>query len=150
MFTIKKRNLLHLLSESSDYVSDIYSKEKIQKVNKIIKNKIFSFQGEIAREVNVSVEYRFQINGVKKMISVGEYYDYLTVDIEVIGGDGRFDLWMKISPIFLTDYKMLNNFNKSISEELQFFFGADYVRVDIPKGSVKLSDEYQIKLLKSI
>jgi hypothetical protein len=133
MFTTKKINLLHLLSESSKYVFDIYSKEKIQKVNKIIKNKIFNFQSEITPEVNVSVEYCFRINGVKKMISVGEYYDYLTVDIEVVGGDERFDLWMKIAPVFLNNYQMLRYFSKSISEKLQYFFGSNYVRVDIPK-----------------
>ena len=143
MFTIKKRNLLNLISESSDYVSDIYTDDKIKKVNKIIRNKVFSFENEISNEVFVGVEFCFQIRGVKKMISVGEYYDYLIVDIEVVGGDERFDLWMKIAPVFLNDYRMLGNFNKSISEELQYFFGADHVRVEIPKGSVKLSDEYQ-------
>lgn len=121
----------------------MYTEEKLKKVNKIIKDMVFTFEGYIFEDIQVQVDYQFQITGVKKMISVGEYYDYLTVDIEVVGGDKRFDVWMKISPIFLNDYKMLHNFNKSISDELQYFFGSDYVRVDIPKGSVKLSDEYQ-------
>lgn len=146
MFNITKRNLLKILKESSEYVSDTYPVERIKKVNKIIKNKIFSFEDEIFEDMQVQVDYQFQITGTKKMISVGEYYDYLTVDIRVVDGDKRFGVWMKISPTFLNDYKMLGNFHSSISEELQYFFGSDYVRVDIPKGSVKLSNEYQEKI----
>jgi len=143
MFTVKKINLLNLISESSEYVSDTYPVERIKKVNKIIKNKIFSFEGEIFEDIQVQVDYQFQITGVKKMISVGEFYDYLTVDIEVVGGDKRFDVWMKISPTFLNNYKMLGNLHNSMSDELQYFFGSDYVRINIPKGSLKLSDEYK-------
>ncbi len=124
----------------------MYTEEKLRRVNNVIKDMVFTFEYEIFEDIQVQVDYQFQITGVKKMISVGEYYDYLTVDIEVVGGDRRFDLWMKISPIFLTNYKMLNNFNRSISEELQYFFGSDYVRVDIKKASIKLSEEYQEKI----
>jgi len=121
----------------------MYTEEKLKKVNKIIKDMVFSFEGEIFENMQVQVDYQFQITGVKKMISVGEFYDYLTVDIEVVGGDKRFDVWMKISPTFLNDYIMTGNFHSSISDELQYFFGSDYVRVSIPKGSLKLSDEYK-------
>jgi hypothetical protein len=121
----------------------MYTEEKLRKVNKIIKDMVFSFEGEIFEDIQVQVDYQFQITGVKKMISVGEFYDYLTVDIEVVGGDKRFDLWMKISPIFLNDYIMTGKFHSAISDELQYFFGPDYVRINIPKGSLKLSDEYK-------
>ena len=121
----------------------MYTEEKLKKVNKIIKDMVFTFEGEIFEDIQVQVDYQFQITGVKKMISVGEFYDYLTVDIKVVDGDKRFDVWMKISPTFLNDYKMLGNFHSSISDELQYFFGSDYVRVNIPKGSLKLSDEYR-------
>jgi len=121
----------------------MYTEEKLKKVNKIIKDMVFSFEGEIFENMQVQVDYQFQITGVKKMISVGEFYDYLTVDIEVVGGDKRFDVWMKISPTFLNDYIMTGNFHSSISDELQYFFGSDYVRVSIQKGSLKLSDEYK-------
>ena len=121
----------------------MYTEEKLRKVNKIIKDMVFSFEGQIFEGIQVQVDYQFQITGVKKMISVGEYYDYLTVDIKVVGGDKRFDVWMKISPTFLNDYIMTGNFHRFISDELQYFFGSDYVRVSIPKGSLKLSDEYK-------
>lgn len=124
----------------------MYTEEKLRRVNNVIKDMVFNFKGKIAPEITVEVDFQFQITGVKKMISVGEYYDYLTVDIKIVGGDKRFDLWMKLAPTFLTEYKMLNNFNRTISEELQYFFGSDYVRVDIKKTSIKLSEEYQEKI----
>lgn len=121
----------------------MYTEEKIRKVNKIIKDMVFDFTGRIDLDIIVVAEYQFQITGVKKMISVGEYYDYLTVDIKVIGGDKKFDVFMKVVPSYLNGYFMLNSLSQSISEELQYFFGADFVRIDISKGSVRLSDEYQ-------
>ena len=124
----------------------MYTEEKLRKVNKIIKDMVFTFEDEIFEDIQVQVDYQFQITETKKMISVGEYYDYLVVEVEVVGGDKRFDVWMKISPIFLNDYKMLRNFHSSISEELQYFFGSDYVRVSIPKGSLNLSDGYKKKI----
>ena len=151
MFTIKKRNLLNLISESSNYVSDIYTEEKLRRVNKIIKDMVFTFEGQlsIGLDWKAKFDYQFQIKGVRQMISVGELYDYLMVDVTIIDGDKMFLVSAKLMGSSITnEYRLKNNLSTSISEELQYFFGSDYVRVtlDKDKSSIKLSDELKEKI----
>ena len=44
------------------------------------------------------------------------------------------------------DYRLLVNLDKSISEELEYFFDGSQPRIHIPRGEVKLSDEYLRKI----
>ena len=125
----------------------MYTEEKLRRVNKIIKDMVFEFEGKVDIDLLVSLEYQFQITGVKKMISVGEYYDYLVVDITIVNGDKRFDILCKIVSKYVSnDYRLLMGLNYSISNELVYFFDGSQPRIHIPKGSVKLSDEYQEKI----
>jgi hypothetical protein len=151
MFSIKKRNLLNLISESSNYVSDIYTEEKLRRVNKVIKDMVFTYEGRIivGLEWKTKFDYQFQIKGVRQMISVGELYDYLMVDVTIIDGDKMFLAASKLMGDSITnEYRLKNNLSTSISEELQYFFGSDYVRVtlDKDKSSIKLSDELKEKI----
>lgn len=126
----------------------MYSEEKIRKVNKVIKDMVFSYKGEIYGGINVEVDFQFQITGVKRMISVGDWYDYLVVGITIVDGDKRFGILYKLTDFLsIKDYKLLSGLNRIISEELVYFFNGDYVRVHMPKnGAVKISDEYQEKI----
>lgn len=151
MFTLKKRNLLNLISESSNYGSDIYTEEKLRRVNKVIKDMVFTYEGRIivGLEWKTKFDYQFQIKGVRQMISVGELYDYLMVDVTIIDGDKMFLAAAKLMGSSITnEYRLKNNLSTSISEELQYFFGSDYVRVtlDKDKSSIKLSDELKEKI----
>ena len=125
----------------------MYTEEKLRRVNKIIKDMVFECKGEIHSGMFVTVEYQFQITGVKKMISVGEWYDFLVVDVTIVDGDKRFDVLSKIMPEFVTkEYRLLVNLDRSISEELEYFFDGSQPRINIPNGGVKLSEEYQEKI----
>lgn len=125
----------------------MYTEEKIRRVNKVIKDMVFEFEGEVDFNLLVSLEYQFQITGVKKMISVGEYYDHLVVDVTIVNGDKRFDILCKLLSKYVTnDYRLLLGLNQSISDELVYFFDGSQPRIHFPKGSVKLSDEYQKKI----
>ena len=151
MFTIKKRNLLNLISESSNYVSDIYTEEKLRRVNKVIKDMVFTYEGRIivGLEWKTKFDYQFQIKGVRQMISVGELYDYLMIDVTIIDGDKMFLAAAKLMGSSITnEYRLKNNLSTIISEELQYFFGSDYVRVtlDKEKSTIKLSDELKEKI----
>ena len=151
MFTLKKRNLLNLISESSNYGSDIYTEEKLRRVNKVIKDMVFTYEGRIivGLEWKTKFDYQFQIKGVRQMISVGELYDYLMVDVTIIDGDKMFLAAAKLMGSSITnEYRLINNLSTSISEELQYFFGSDYVRVtlDKDKSSINLSDELKEKI----
>lgn len=129
----------------------MYTEDKLRKVNKIIKDMVFTYEGQIivGFDWKAKFDYQFQIKGVRQMISVGEYYDYLMVDVTIIDGDKMFLVSAKLMGTFITDeYLFKNNLSMNISEELQYFFGSDYVRVtlDKEKSSIKLSDELKEKI----
>jgi hypothetical protein len=129
----------------------MYTKEKLKRVNKVIKDMVFTYEGRliIGLDLKTKFDYQFQIKGVRQMISVGELYDYLMVDVTIIDGDKRFLVSAKLmGSSFVNDYGFKINLSTSISEELQYFFGADYVRVtlDKEKSSINLSDELKEKI----
>ena len=125
----------------------MYTEEKLRRVNKVIKDMVFDCEGEIHLGLFVRFEYQFQITGVKKMISVGDWYDFLTVDVTIVGGDKTFDVLSKIMPEFITnEYRLLLTLDKSISDELVYFFDGSQPRIHIPRGAVKLSEEYLRKI----
>ena len=125
----------------------MFSEEKIRKVNKVIKDMVFDCEGEIHTGMYVNIEYQFQITGTKKMISVGEWYDFLVVDITIVDGDKRFDILSKLMPDLITkEYRLLVNLDMSISDELTYFFNGNNPKIHIPSGGVKLSDDYQNKI----
>ena len=129
----------------------MYTEEKLRRVNKVIKDMVFTYEGQIliGSGWKTKFDYQFQIKGVRQMISVGELYDYLMVDVTIIDGDKMFLVSAKLmGSSFTNDYLFKNNLSTSISEELQYFFGSDYVRVtlDKEKSSIKLSDELKEKI----
>jgi hypothetical protein len=129
----------------------MYTEEKLRRVNKVIKDMVFTYEGQliVGLEWKAKFDYQFQIKGVRQMISVGELYDYLMVDVTIIDGDKMFLVSAKLMGMFITDeYLLKNNLSMNISEELQYFFGSDYVRVtlDKEKSSIKLSDELKKKI----
>ena len=129
----------------------MYTEEKLRRVNKVIKDMVFTYEGQliVGLDWKAKFDYQFQIKGVKQMISVGELYDYLMVDVTIIDGDKMFLVSAKLMGMFVTnEYLLKNNLSMNISEELQYFFGSDYVRVtlDKDKSSIKLSDELKEKI----
>lgn len=129
----------------------MYTEEKLRRVNKVIKDMVFTYEGQliVGLEWKAKFDYQFQIKGVRQMISVGELYDYLMVDVTIIDGDKMFLVSTKLMGSAITnEYLLKNNLSMNISEELQYFFGSDYVRVtlDKEKSSIKLSDELKEKI----
>jgi hypothetical protein len=96
------------------------------------------------------IEYRFNIVGEKKMMSVGEYYMYAIVDIEIIDIEekyktyfnimGRdFDKEKLINVFFKKEYLFTVKLNQCISEILKYIHTGDYPRVTF--NDVTMSDE---------
>jgi hypothetical protein len=122
------------------------SEEKIKKINKVIKDMVFTYKGPVSEYNNGEFQYQISISGQKHMISVGEYYNYLIMDVVIIDGSPMTTLFIKYLPYILSDYKTLNYLSREISEELQYFFGVEYVRVVYSDGKIKVSEEYQQKI----
>ena len=122
------------------------SQKKIDRINKIIKDMVFTYKGSISDWSKGEFDYQFQIVGQKPMISVGEWYNYLVVNVLIVDGNDYTSAILKYIPYILTDYRTLTNLNYSISDELQYFFDGDYVRIIIEKDNVRISDEFQEKI----
>jgi hypothetical protein len=125
------------------------SEKHIQRINKVIKDMVFEFEGNIfTPDMNIKFEYQFEITGQRKMISVGEYYDYLDVLVEIIDAD---DHYIKLLAVFTLlnndvgrDYILKSRLDNSIGGELSYFFNESYVRVQIV--GVQIGEELQEKI----
>jgi len=114
------------------------SEKHIERINKVIKDMVFEFEGNIfTPDLSVKFEYQFAITGQRKMISVGEYYDYLDVLVEIIDADEHS---IKLLAVFSllknnvnNDYILKTRLDNALSEELSYFFNQSYVRVQIVK-----------------
>jgi hypothetical protein len=122
------------------------SQKNIDKINKVIKDMVFTYEGLVSDWAKAEFEYQFQIIGQKPMISVGDWHNFLIVSVLVVDGSNNTTLFLKYMPTLLTEYRTLTNLNYSISDELQYFFDGDYVRINIEKDNVRLSDEFQEKI----
>lgn len=125
------------------------SQKHIEKINKVIKDMVFDFSGEMVTPgLKVDFQYQFELIGQRRMISVGEYYDYINVLVEIIDMDERtkkiFSVLKALETNLSTDYRLNNYIERSISEELQYFFSGDYVRVKIV--DIELSEELKEKI----
>ncbi len=125
------------------------SEKHIERINKVIKDMVFDFNGEILtndREVNF--KYQFEIIGQKKMISVGEYYDHLEVSVKIIDGDEMvsliFAVFKSLGTNIVKDYKLRNQLDRHITNDLSYFFSGEGVRVTI--SNVEFSEEYEEKI----
>ncbi len=63
------------------------TEKQISRINRLVSDKVFKFKGEIISDypTPADIDYKFKINGYRKMISVGEYYDYALLSVTIIG-----------------------------------------------------------------
>ena len=125
------------------------SEKHIERINKVIKDMVFEFEGNIfTPDLRVNFEYQFAITGQRKMISVGEYYDYLEVLVEIVDADERSLKFLAIYNILKNDinkdYILKTRLDNVLSEELSYFFNESYVRVTIVK--IQFSEELKNKI----
>lgn len=121
----------------------------IKVMNRFLENREFKFKGKLLGDYasavpDSDIDFKFKIVGSKKMISVGDYYDYLIVEVNLIRlndllsqlffspeGDSRGDI-LKMSLNFF--YYELNNYISSILRP----FGDEYHRVKIDEINLDL------------
>jgi hypothetical protein len=125
------------------------SEKHIEKINRVIKDMVFDYNGEVHIEgLHINFKYQFQIIGQREMISVGELYDYLQISVKIIDGDEKstviFAVFNSLNVNLLKEYRLRNTLDREITEELNYFFGGEGVRVMI--SSIEFSEEYEEKI----
>jgi len=125
------------------------SEKHIERINKVIKDMVFEFEGEIfTPDLKVKFEYQFAITGQRKMISVGEYYDFLDVLVEIVDADEKSLKLLAVVKLLNNDvnndYILKTRLDNALSEELSYFFNESYVRVMIVK--IQFSEELKNKI----
>jgi hypothetical protein len=132
----------------------MHTNEEQSQLNNFLQHETFTMEVDFFGDQKFEVEYKFKLVGVRKMISVGEYYDYIRVFVTIVGGEERFKKLLRVITFiqkkdtkdFLEGYlKKEYGFQyqlvNSISDNLKYFSdGKDYVRVNIEY--ITLSDKF--------
>jgi len=132
------------------------SQNLIEKINELVGNKTFKYGGELipGSTTNINIEYRFKITGVKKMMSVGEYYNYLLINVTItslndplsrlVFGFDEKNKHHNFEAMFKTQlYPFYNGLNQAIASYLRFFDN-DYVRITIDNLNFDLPESKPI------
>ena len=124
------------------------SEKHIKKINNVIKDMVFDYDGDIVTDLKINFQFQFIITGQRRMISVGEYQDYLDVLVEIIDGDERatkiFHVFKALKKYLEKDYRLNNYLTYLIREEMSYFFGDEYIGIKIVK--IQFSEEYDEKI----
>lgn len=130
----------------------MFNEKERQQLNRYLTNQtflcdvpFFSFDAP-----KYQVEYIFNIVGERKMISVGEYYMYDEVDIEIIDIEEKYKLYFNLmgsnfdkdrilKVFFQNEYTFNNSISQCVSENLKYFTDGDYPRVIIK--NITMSNE---------
>lgn len=110
------------------------SEKQLELINKIASKETFKYVGEIIPNADptADIDYKFRVTSYKKMISVGEYYDYLKVEVTIVGlndylsrivfGFDEENKHLNLHNMFKTQlYPFYNRLNSSIRDYLQSF-----------------------------
>ena len=116
------------------------TEKEIPRINSIIEDEIFKIDFGPNNHDIFWVEFKMKIVGIKKMISVGDYYDHVNVLVIVTDTKqnlikiatmltDKMDQLKYISDWFIKDYMTLFKFEKEIIEALTYFSDGDRTRV---------------------
>ena len=124
------------------------SEKHIEKINNVIKDMVFDYNGEAIDGAYVNFKYQFKIIGQRQLISVGELYDHLQILVKIIDGDEKstviFAVFQSLNVDVMKEYRLRNSLDREITEELDYFFGGEGVRVTV--SNIEFSEEYEEKI----
>jgi hypothetical protein len=122
------------------------SEKAIQLINKIVSKETFKYTGELIQGVDqlADIDYKFRITGHRQMMSVGEYYDYLLLEVTITGVNDPIskmiftpqptDTSKMVARMFETQlYGFYSRLNQEIMNYLRYFNDSEeeFVRTTI-------------------
>ena len=73
---------------------DMLTEKQLNRINKLLSTRTFKYKGRIINDLPESmisdIDYKFKIDGYKKMTSVGEEYDYALLNVVITGLNDKF------------------------------------------------------------
>jgi len=131
----------------------MFSEKEIEKINRFLSNQTFECSSQVmgGRDMPLfNFEYQFAITGIKQMISVGEWYDYVKVYVELINIEDKFKQFYSIignnynkdeftNIFFKKEYIFNHRLNECISDTLKHFTSDQFVRIFF--DNIIVSDE---------
>jgi hypothetical protein len=137
----------------------MFTEEEIRKINKSLVNQEFETQVGLYpdSENTHTLTFSFEIVGTRKMISVGEYFDYAFYDITILDASDMLKKYLSIvleifyqnklegtmkerlEYWFKKDSYILRKVNEEIDNLLEYYHTGDYTRSSM--RDVYLSDK---------
>lgn len=129
----------------------MYTDKEQSQLNNFLERETFTMETDfLGGDSKYEFEYKFKLVGVRKMMSVGEYYDYIRVFVTLTDMSNNVKILLKIftdhkqlgriQEFLKGEYRFTNDLSRNISDNLKYFSdGKDYVRVHIE--SITISDE---------
>lgn len=130
----------------------MFNEKEREKVNRYLSNQTFTcsipfFSNE---GPEYEIEYRFKIVGERRMMSVGEYYMYAEVDLEILDIQEEYKTYFKVMGrdfdkdrlivvFFKQEYSFTHGIIRCVGELLKYFTDGDYPRVNLK--NITMSDE---------
>ena len=129
---------------------------EIDRLNKFLENKTFTYKGELIEnsKFQVDLDYKFEIIGCRRMISVGEYYDYVSISLIMVNCRDKLsqlmfdsqdtkgsEFWTKFlnGHFFFFKYQMIEEIGNILIN-----FDSD-IRIVIDKFNVELPEKENIQ-----
>lgn len=129
------------------------TEKQLNRINKLLSTRTFKFKGQIIPDLpelpRADIDYKFKIDGYRKMTSVGEEYDYALLNVVITGLNDRFSQLLftpedneqgkMIARSFENRlYKFYSDLNLAMTNFLRIFDGdirttIDSLTFDVPK-----------------
>jgi hypothetical protein len=102
----------------------MFTEKEISQINKSVSKQEFDTSVYVypeGDEVDKSVTYTFEIVGIRPMISVGEWYDYVVYDVTILNASETLKKWMSIAIKIFYEYKT----EEPLKQRLEYFLKKD-------------------------
>ena len=130
----------------------MFNEKEREKVNRYLSNQTFTCSIPFFSNdgPTYDIEYGFKIVGERRMMSVGEYYMYAEVDLEILDIQEEYKPYFKImgrdfdkdrliGVFFKKEYTFTYGITRCVDELLKYFTDGDYPRVNLK--NITMSDE---------
>ena len=118
----------------------MFNEKEREQVNRFLSNQTFDCSAPMFGVVDIEFEYRFEVVGERKMISVGEYYMYDEVSVEILNVEEKIKYLFKLMGrsfnnsemskiFFLEDWGFKRKLNHCIGENLKYVNNGDDIRI---------------------